>query len=49
MKDWNSVCEQVYDCDGTGINWKTLPNKTLASIFVKTVPRFQIQLWCIQQ
>jgi hypothetical protein len=28
----NLVREQVYNCDETGLNWKALPQKTLASL-----------------
>lgn len=37
------VREQVYNCDETGLNWKALPQKTLASLSEKTAPGFKIQ------
>lgn len=37
------VREQVYNCDETGLNWKALPQKTLASVSEKTAPGFKMQ------
>lgn len=34
------VREQVYNCDETGLNWKALPQKILASLSEKNSPRF---------
>uniref|UniRef100_A0A2S2R2Q4 Jerky-like n=1 Tax=Sipha flava TaxID=143950 RepID=A0A2S2R2Q4_9HEMI len=39
----NLVREQVYNCDETGLNWKTLPQKTLASFSDKTATNFKDQ------
>lgn len=35
--------EQVYNCDETGLNWKALPDKTLASLSEKSAPGFKMQ------
>lgn len=43
ISDLNLVKEQVYNCDETGLNWKALPRKTLASLTEKTAPGFKMQ------
>lgn len=37
------VREQVYNCDETGLNWKALPDKTLATMSEKSAPGFKMQ------
>lgn len=37
------IREQVYNYDETGLNWKALPQKTLASFSEKTAPGFKVQ------
>ncbi|XP_025197548.1 jerky protein homolog-like [Melanaphis sacchari] len=39
--------EQVYNCDETGLNWKALPQKKLASFTEKTAPSFKVQKYRI--
>jgi hypothetical protein len=39
----NLVREQVYNCDETGLNWKALPQKTLASLSETSAPGFKVQ------
>lgn len=43
IADLGLVREQVYNCDETGLNWKALPQKTLASFSEKTAPGFKLQ------
>lgn len=37
------VREQVYNCDETGLNWKALPQKTLATVSEKSAAGFKVQ------
>jgi hypothetical protein len=39
----NLVREQVYNCDEIGLNWKALPQKTLASLSETSAPGFKVQ------
>jgi hypothetical protein len=39
----NLIREQVYNCDETGLNWKALPQKTLASLSETSAPGFKVQ------
>lgn len=43
IAELNLVREQVYNCDETGLNWKALPQKTLATVSEKTAPGFKVQ------
>lgn len=43
IKERKLVKEQVFNCDETGLNWKALPQKTLASLSEKSAPGFKIQ------
>lgn len=43
IKNRNLTRSQVYNCDETGLNWKTLPQRTLASSSEMTAPGYKAQ------
>lgn len=43
IAELNLVREQVYNCDETGLNWKALPKKTLATVSEKSASGFKVQ------
>ncbi len=43
ISELNLVREQVHNCDETGLNWKALPQKTLATISEKSASGFKVQ------
>lgn len=43
IKNRNLTRSQVYNCDETGLNWKALPQRTLASSSEMTAPGYKAQ------
>lgn len=43
IKARNLAREQVYNCDETRLNWKALPEETLATMSEKAAPGFKMQ------
>ena len=39
--------EFIYNADETGLNWKKLPNKSLASICEQTAPGYKTSKECV--